>query len=137
MKNIIKAFIITGIIITSFASCQSATNLSTYSINKNISIDAKIASIDAYGNITLNILTKDLLEANFNYENKLLLKFSNGYLIESSLTPSNNNIDEGECYIRTVNTETPVTVGIKAQNLAEVGTLNIGDLVQIYQLSPK
>jgi len=135
MKNILKAFIITGIIITSFVSCKSATNLTSYSINKNVTIDAKIASIDAYGNITLNILTKDLIDANFNYENKLLIKFSNGYLIESILTPSNNNIEEGECYIRTVNTETPVTVGIKSQNLADVGTLNIGDLVQIYQLS--
>jgi hypothetical protein len=72
--------------------------------------------------------------ADFNYSNNLILQFSNGYLIESSLTLSNNNINEGQCYIRTVSEDNPITVGIKAENLAKIGTLKIGDIVKISQL---
>jgi S-adenosylmethionine hydrolase len=134
MKKTIKAILTIGIAISFLASCANATEIPTLSINKNITIDAKIASIDAYGNITLNILTKDLLTANFNYNNKVLIQFSNGYLVESNLTASNNNLNDGQCYIRTVSEDTPITVGIKTNNLAEIGTLKIGDIVKISQL---
>ncbi|MGD1820528.1 MAG: hypothetical protein ACPKOI_11725 [Pleomorphochaeta sp.] len=133
-KNNLWICLFLSIIALSLIGCRSTTELETKTINKNITIDAKIASIDAYGNITLNILTKDLLMADFNYSNNLILQFSNGYLIESSLTLSNNNINEGQCYIRTVSEDNPITVGIKAENLAKIGTLKIGDIVKISQL---
>jgi S-adenosylmethionine hydrolase len=119
-----------------FTSCQSATELDTSAINKNVTIAARIAAIDAYGNITLNILTEDLLEANFDYDNKIILEFSNGFLVESSLTVSNNNIEDGQCYIRTISKDNPITVSVKTKSLAEMGTLQIGDLVQLSQLIP-
>lgn len=134
MKRTIKILLIIGIAISFLASCANTTEIPTLSINKNITIDAKIASIDAYGNITLNILTKDLLNAKFNYNNKVLIQFSNGYLVESNLTSSNNNLNDGQCYIRTVSEDTPITVGIKTNNLAEIGTLKIGDIVKLSQL---
>lgn len=118
----------------SITSCKNVQEIQTESINKNISIDAKIASIDAYGNLKLNILAKNILDANFNFNDKLILQFSNGYLIESHLTMSNNNIEEGKCYIRTISEDSPITVGIKSKNLAEIGTLKIGDFIKIYQL---
>lgn len=132
----IKAYIILLITlsISLFSGCKIASEIETQSINKNITIDAKIAAIDAYGNITLNILTNDLLEANFDYDDKILLKFSNGYLVESNLTLSNNNILDGQCYIRTISKDNPITVGVKTKNLADLGTLKIGDYVTLSQL---
>lgn len=133
-KNYAWTLLIIGILLSLFSSCKSATEIQTLSINKNVTIDAKIAAIDAYGNITLNILTNDLLEAKFDYDNKIILQFSNGYSIESDLTLSNNNINDGQCYIRTVSKDNPITVGIKAENLADTGTLKIGDIVKLSQL---
>ncbi len=134
MKKIKFVLIIITITLSVFTSCQNTTELETAAVNKNITIDAKIAAIDAYGNITLNILTEDLLDANFDYNNKILLEFSNGFLVESSLTLSNNNIQDGQCYIRTISKDNPITVSVKTKSLAEMGTLQIGDLVQLSQL---
>lgn len=134
IKRIIKNITLFSLILLATTSCRSTEAIQTSSINKNISIDAKIASIDAYGNITLNIVSRNIFDANFNYDSKLILEFSNGYLIESYFTSSNNDIEEGKCYLRAVGEENPITIGIKSENLAEVGTLEIGDLVEIYQL---
>ena len=127
------ALLLLGIVMLLFSGCATQAEIETQSINKEVSIDAKIAAIDSYGNITLNILTNDMLQARFNYDNNLLLEFSNGYLLESSLTVS-NNIKDGQCYIRTVSKDNPITVSVKTKNLAEMGTLQIGDVIKISQL---
>lgn len=117
------------------SSCQSSESITTETINKNISIDAKIAAIDAYGNITLNILTKNIIDADFDLSKKLFLQFSNGYLAESFLTSTNKNIDCGICYATAIGEDNPISIGIKEENLAKIGTLKIGDTVKIYQIS--
>ncbi len=132
--KIISTVLIISISLINFTSCRSVEEYQTQSINKNISIDAQIASIDAYGNLKLNILAKNIIDANFNFEDKLILQFSNGYLIESQLTMSNTNIEDNMCYIRTISEDSPITVGIKSKSLEEIGTLKIGDFVKIYQL---
>ncbi len=104
-------------------------------INKNITIEARIAAIDVYGNITLNILTKDFIDANFDLNKKIILQFSNGYLIDSFITPSNYNIECGICYTKATDAENPISIGIKEANLAKIGTLKIGDKVKISQIS--
>ncbi len=134
IKKKIWLLLLIGIILSLFGSCKTATELQTNYINKDISIDAKIAAIDSYGNITLNILTNDLLNADFDYENKIILQFSNGYLIESALALSNKDIQDGQCYTRTVSNNNPITVGIKTESLADIGTLKIGDIVKLSQL---
>lgn len=132
-KTILKVLLFTLTLI-SLISCSNTQEIQSEAINKNISIDAKIAAIDAYGNITLNILAQNIIDADFDYNKKLILQFSNGYLIESNLTISSNNIQDGKCYIRTINEDNPITIGIKSKNLAQIGTLEIGDYVKIYQL---
>ncbi len=116
-------------------SCKSSESISIETIDKNITIEARIAAIDVYGNITLNVLKKHLIEENFDLNKKIVLQFSNGYLIESFITSSSHNIEYGICYTKATGEENPINIGIKEDNLAKIGTLKIGDIVKISQIT--
>ncbi|MCK9190498.1 MAG: hypothetical protein M0P10_02980 [Sphaerochaetaceae bacterium] len=127
-----KRFILLLTIITSlFAiSCTSERLENTQSLNNEVQLSAQIASIDRYGNVTLNITTKELYSNGFNYGDHLLLVADNGYMT-TAIISTEYTLEEGSTILKTGVNSQPVTACINYGNMAEEGSLTLGDSIEL------
>lgn len=122
-----KILLFITIFISLFAmSCSSLAGNQPDTINKDIQISGKISSIDKYGNITLTITTKELFDKGFSYGDKVLIIANNGYMKSAKISTDYSQA-EGLAIIKTALDEQAVSASINYGNLAEEGTLSLGE----------
>jgi S-adenosylmethionine hydrolase len=132
MKRII--FLLTIITSLIFISCTNTNLQETQTINKEVQIASKISSIDKYGNITLNITTEELLSSGFSYGDEILLVSENGYMKKAQIS-SKYSLEEGSTIIKTGVSSQAISASINYGNMAEEGSLTLGENIEIKLLS--
>jgi S-adenosylmethionine hydrolase len=99
-------------------------------INKEVQILSKISSIDKYGNITLNITTSELLSQGFSYGDEILILSDNGYMKKAQIS-SEYTLEEGSTIIKTGVASQPISASINYGNMAEEGSLTLGENIEL------
>jgi S-adenosylmethionine hydrolase len=130
-----RIFLLLTIIISLFSvSCANTDLQDTQIINKEVQISSKISAIDKYGNITLNITTKELLSNGFSYGDEILLVSDNGYMKKAQIS-TEYSLEEGSTIIKTGVDSQPVSASINYGNMAEEGSLTLGETILLKLLS--
>lgn len=107
-------------------SCSSLAGNQPETINKEVQISGKISSIDKYGNITLTITTKELLDMGFSYGDEVLILADNGYMTNAKIS-TDYSLEKGLAIIKTGLDKQPVSASINYGNIAEEGSLALGE----------
>lgn len=131
-----KRIILLLTIITSLL-CISCTNTNlqeTQMVDKEVQIESKISSIDKYGNITLNVTTEELISRGFSYGDEILIVSENGYM-KRAIISSEYSLEDGSAIIKMGIPSQPISVSINYGNMAEEGSLTLGEKVEIKLLS--
>lgn len=110
-------------------SCSSLSGNQPNTINKEVHISGKISSIDKYGNITLTITTKELLDTGFSYGDEVLILADNGYMTNAKIS-TDYLLKEGSAIIKTGLDKQPISASINYGNIAEEGSLSLGEVIK-------
>lgn len=125
-----KIILVFLIISSLFISCTTVNIEESSLLNNEVSVSSMISSIDKYGNVTLNITSKNFFETGFSFGDEVLLETETGLITKAKIF--NQYFEKEDLTIITTGIDSQlITISLSLGNFANKGNLKLGNRVKI------